>query len=459
MDETDLTTARARARVGTLLNGRWHLDELVGMGGMAAVYAATHRNGKRVAIKILHPEISVDDNARQRFLREGYAANQVGHRGAVTADDDGTTEDGVAFLVMELLEGETLEERSARHGGRLSAREVLALMDQVLATLVAAHEQGIVHRDLKPENLFLTRDGVVKVLDFGIARMQDKSGASPSQTQGIMGTPSFMAPEQARGRWQDVDARTDLWAIGACMFTLLSGRVVHQAETANEALVLAVTQRAPAVAEFVANIRPELAALVNKALGYERELRFQTASEFREALHVAHATISGDESVPSLRVPIASAVSLLQPNPLRLTTGGGVAASVSTSPTTRVERPKRVWRAPLVLATLTGVLLLAIIGRGLLGVSKTALPSAQETLAASPAPPAAPRQAVVGTSALPALPRASVALVPDAAAPPPVPRPSFSVSRPSAARPPVSVGPKPSAAPKKTTSDPFKKRH
>src|SRR5450432_4684491 len=106
MEQTDTTTtARAHARVGSLLNGRWHLDQLLGVGGMAAVYAATHRNGKRVAIKILHPEISVDDNARRRFLREGYAANQVDHRGAVTADDDGTTEDGLAFLVMELLDG------------------------------------------------------------------------------------------------------------------------------------------------------------------------------------------------------------------------------------------------------------------------------------------------------------------------------------------------------------------
>jgi len=138
MEPTDLVTQRAQARVGALLNGRWRLNKLVGVGGMAAVYAATHRNTKRVAIKILHPEISVDENARQRFLMEGYAANQVGHRGAVAADDDGLTEDGVAFLVMELLEGETLEERGIRKGGKLLDREVLALMDQALSTLEAA---------------------------------------------------------------------------------------------------------------------------------------------------------------------------------------------------------------------------------------------------------------------------------------------------------------------------------
>src|ERR1700742_4034989 len=148
MEETDSTLQRAQARVGALLNGRWRLDKLVGVGGMAAVYAATHRNSKRVAIKILHPEIPADDGARSRFVREGYAANQVGHRGAVMADDDGVTEDGTAFLVMELLEGETLDERSTRRGGKLEVREVLSLVDQALATLEAAHARNIVHRDL-----------------------------------------------------------------------------------------------------------------------------------------------------------------------------------------------------------------------------------------------------------------------------------------------------------------------
>src|SRR6185369_8257261 len=107
--------------------------------------------------------------------REGYVANRVGHRGAVAVDDDDTADDGAAFLVMELLQGETLDARMRRKGGRLAADEVLALADQILDTLAAAHEQGIVHRDLKPENLFITRDGVVKMLDFGIARLREMS--------------------------------------------------------------------------------------------------------------------------------------------------------------------------------------------------------------------------------------------------------------------------------------------
>jgi serine/threonine-protein kinase len=378
MDETDPTTVLARARVGSTLNGRWHLDQLVGVGGMAAVYAATHRNGKRVAVKILHPEISLDDNARQRFLREGYAANQVGHRGAVAADDDGTTEDGTAFLVMELLEGETIEQRFAHTGGTLPAVELLPLMDQALATLVAAHDQGIVHRDLKPENLFITRDGVLKVLDFGIARMRDRFGKSPSQTQGVMGTPSFMAPEQARGRWEDVDARTDLWAIGATMFSALSGRVVHQAETPNETLVLAITERAPALTKVVPNAHPAVAALVDKALSYERELRFQSAIEFRHALRRTYAAITDNESLPPISVPALIVSPVVHAVSPRLPTESGVAASVRGAET-RMARTKPSAKTKLALLSMLGVGLLGFVSaRSLSGAHGKPAPIALE---------------------------------------------------------------------------------
>jgi len=447
MDETDLTVTRAQARVGTLLNGRWHLDKLVGVGGMAAVYAATHRNTKRVAVKILHPEISADDNARQRFLREGYAANQVGHRGAVSADDDGLTEDGVAFLVMELLEGETIEERSARHGGTLRGREVLALMDQALATLEAAHAKGVVHRDLKPENLFLTREGVVKVLDFGIARLDQSAHKSPSQTQGIMGTPSFMAPEQARGRWEDVDARTDLWAIGATMFTLFSGRFVHEAETVNEALVAAVTQRARSLGSLATGVHPAIVAVVDKALAYERELRFQSASELRAALRAADAVIAGDETSPSLRVPLASAAgpgnatSGTQARSAALTADGMASSvrSAQTSPTAPNGRAK----LPLVATSLLALLVVVWFGRGLMhgpagGGAAAAVPPSPVAPIAPAAPDTDPARKPAATAAAAAGPPA--AAMPGEPAQPAKPHAasvqaaSASIAHPAAAR-------------------------
>src|ERR1700678_2561544 len=135
----DPLTGRVRTRVGHTLKGKWRLDVLLGVGGMAAVYGATHRNGSRVAVKILHPELSTNAEVRSRFTREGHAANAVGHDGAVKVIDDDAAEDGSLYLVTELLDGETLEDRRVRSGGRLREDEVLSVADHVLDVLVAAH--------------------------------------------------------------------------------------------------------------------------------------------------------------------------------------------------------------------------------------------------------------------------------------------------------------------------------
>src|SRR5690606_13718470 len=165
----------AEKRVGETICGKWHLDRVIGVGGMAAVYEATHRNRNRVAIKLLHPALSIEEGTRQRFLREGYVANTIRHDGAVRVLDDDVTEDGYAFLVMELLKGETVEERLHRKGGFLSPHEALTITEQLLEVLEAAHDQNVVHRDIKPDNLFLTDEGKLKVLDFGIARLSQGS--------------------------------------------------------------------------------------------------------------------------------------------------------------------------------------------------------------------------------------------------------------------------------------------
>ena len=289
---------RAQARVGQVLRGKWRLDRLLGVGGTACVYAATHRNGKRGAVKLLLAELAADEEARRRFLREGYVANRIEHPGAVAVLDDDTTEDGAVFLVMELLEGQTLEDFCrSRPGGRLDPSEVAFIADKLLDVLTAAHNKGIVHRDLKPENVFLTTKGEVKILDFGIARMHD--AASP-QTMGrmtevghIMGTPSFMPPEQALGHGDEIDGRTDLWALGAVMYYTLTGKLVHQAETLNKVLLSAMTRTAPPLASAVPGLPqpPALCAVVDRALSFQREGRFADARLMQQALRGAMATM------------------------------------------------------------------------------------------------------------------------------------------------------------------------
>jgi tRNA A-37 threonylcarbamoyl transferase component Bud32 len=291
-EEIDQLVERARQRIGTVVSGKWTIDRLIGVGGMAVVYAATHRNKKRAALKMLHAGLSVDSAVRERFLREGYVANSVEHDGVVRVDDDDVAEDGSAYLVMELLEGETLDRRWARKGHRLPVGEVLSITNYVLDVLVVAHAAGVVHRDLKPENVFVHKRGVVKILDFGIARVREMGQRSTvTRTGSIMGTPAFMAPEQARGRWNEVDVRTDLWAVGAMMFTLLTGRFVHQAETANETLALAMTQPAPRLASVLPDVPREVARVVDQALAYRMDERFQDATAMQQAVRFAyHAT-------------------------------------------------------------------------------------------------------------------------------------------------------------------------
>src|SRR5580692_2289878 len=178
--QDDPQVVRARGRIGVLLQDKWKLDSLLGIGGMAAVYAATHRNGKRVAVKMLHPEFSHDEEIRTRFLQEGYAANTIQHDGAVSVLDDDLAPDGSAFIVMELLEGETVEQRWERSGQRLPIGDALVIIEQLLDVLVAAHARNVVHRDIKPENLFVTKAGAVKVLDFGIAKVFEQRKARQS---------------------------------------------------------------------------------------------------------------------------------------------------------------------------------------------------------------------------------------------------------------------------------------
>lgn len=301
----DEAQRRAQRRVGRVLRGKWTLDRLLAVGGMASVYAGTHRNGTRGAIKILHPELAVDAELRSRFLREGYAANSIGHAGVVRAIDDDEEEDTV-FLVMELLEGESIEARVARQGRVLPPSEVLALTDQVLDILAAAHDAGVIHRDIKPDNLFLTSTGEVKLLDFGIARISQSSRRSTGTEPGAtMGTPVYMAPEQARGRWAEVDCRTDLWSVGATMFSLISGRFVHDAETENEQLLAAMSHRARSLASVAPAAPASVVEVVDRALQYEKESRWQDARVMQHAVRLAYHGLFGKPitTAPRLRVP------------------------------------------------------------------------------------------------------------------------------------------------------------
>ncbi len=274
---------RAERRVGSVVRRKYHLDALLGVGGTAAVFAATHRNGSRVALKMLHPELSSISEVQTRFLREGYVANRIRHSGVVRIiDDDDDDELQTVFLVVELLEGFTLAERTAAQGGKLQPEEARDHIVGVLEILEAAHVEGIVHRDVKPENVFLTTANELKILDFGIARLLDGTGTTRSGQ--LLGTPAFMAPEQAGGRVREVDARTDVWSAGALLFSLVTGRHVHVARSAPEQMLFAATHDAPRLRSIVPSAEPELAEVVDRALRRDRDERWPSAGAMRRAL-------------------------------------------------------------------------------------------------------------------------------------------------------------------------------
>ena len=281
----DVPYASARDRLGQTLCGKYRLDEVLGVGGTAVVFRATNANGNGVAVKLLHDHLCKSRDVTRRFMREAYLANLLEHPGIIRVLDDDVDEDGVAFLVLELLEGETLEERRVRLGGRLAVDEVLGYVDSLLEVLELAHDKQIVHRDIKPSNVFLTTAGELKVLDFGIARILDQQGAATATKTGQMiGTPAFMPPEQALSKPKEIDQQTDLWAVGATMFTLLSSELVHVAESSSEHLVKAATLHARSVARVLPGVPANVEKLVGRALRFEKKERWTSATEMRQEL-------------------------------------------------------------------------------------------------------------------------------------------------------------------------------
>ena len=286
---------QARSRVGMVLNEKWTLERLIGIGGMACVYAAKHRNGAKAAVKVLHPDIGRIEEVLRRFLREGKAANLVDHPGAVKVLDDDVIssgpDKGAAFLVMELLEGESLEDR-IESGPPISEREMLVILQQILDVLAVAHASGVIHRDLKPENLFLAKSKDepdvaprVKILDFGLARLAD--GGIGTVHGLAIGTPSYMPPEQAGGKADEIELRTDLFAVGATSFRILAGRTVHPGKNAVDIVLKMARDAAPKLRSVAPSISEATARVIDRALEFKKQDRWPDAKTMRAAVDEA----------------------------------------------------------------------------------------------------------------------------------------------------------------------------
>ncbi|MCW5837008.1 MAG: serine/threonine protein kinase, partial [Labilithrix sp.] len=348
---------------GDVLGGRYELESRLGKGGMGEVWRARSvETGERVAVKVLLDDVAADKTLYKRFLREARAASAVKHPNVVELREVQEGEGGAPFLVMELLRGETLGRRLKREGA-LPAAETAAILLPVFDAVEAAHAAGIVHRDLKPENIFLARDGGdggervrVCVLDFGIAKRVEKLAApvaagaaettAAAETTGAMlGTPYYMAPEQALGE-RDIDGRADVWALGVILYECLSGRRPTEAPTLGAILKIIVTDGVPPLGDVVTDVDPELAEAVTRMLRTSRAERAPTLDGVRAALArqrssgvVLDLSIAEDEEVPAST------------------------ASSTTGPTPR--RSRRSWRSTLAAGGAAALALatLAFVGR------------------------------------------------------------------------------------------------
>ena len=285
------TWTRPEDLVGTVLADRYKVQKVLGDGGMGSVFLAEHVTlRKRVAIKVLHPELCRDQTQVDRFLQEARAASMIGHENIVDIVDFGPVPGGSVFFAMEYLEGEDLADLLRREK-RLPWSRAKGLMLQIVRALAAAHDKGIIHRDLKPANCFLVKksDGrdFVKLLDFGIAKVNDPEAGDASgltRTGAVFGTAKYMAPEQACG--EPADARTDIYAAAVCLYEFLTGQVPFDGDNFMRVLSRHLTEplTLPSTMAPDAAISPAVESIVVKALSKKREDRYQSMLEFEEAL-------------------------------------------------------------------------------------------------------------------------------------------------------------------------------
>jgi eukaryotic-like serine/threonine-protein kinase len=263
----------------SMLGGRYRVERRLGAGGMAEVfYGFDTVLNRPVAIKILAPQYARDASFVDRFRREAQAAARLNHPNVVAVYDSGS-DDGTHFIVMEFVEGRTLADFLAK-GGKLAPAKAVEIAERIADALQAAHTQGVIHRDVKSANVMVTREGTVKVMDFGIARMAE--GDNVTQTAAVLGTASYLSPEQAQGR--PVDARSDIYSLGVVLYEMLTGGVPFVGDTAVAVAYKHVQETPPLPSTKNPEVSPALDAVVMRAMAKNPANRYQTAEEFRQDL-------------------------------------------------------------------------------------------------------------------------------------------------------------------------------
>jgi serine/threonine-protein kinase len=338
---------------GRTLFGKWTVERVIGAGGTSTVLQARHRNGRHAALKVLHRHLADHGRMRERFLREGRLANLVRHPGVVAVLDDFISDDGTAVLVLELVDGKTLSALAKESGGILTQHAVVTAAQEVLDILAVAHEAKVVHRDIKPENILLCENGAYKLADFGLAGLCHELGMLTGTNQ-TLGTPAYMSPEQARGDTLHIDARTDIWGLGATMFTLLTGRYVHANASRKNLVVAAATEPAPSILSVEPGLAPSLAAVIDRALRTDKEERWPNALAMLAELRSIDLPMS---EIRPVRTAATHDNTTLSTAPFSRTSRSQAETSMAKRPSAR--RPLELVLVALALAVLVALFVAA----------------------------------------------------------------------------------------------------
>jgi len=286
--------------VGTVIDNKYEVIQLIGEGGMGVVYEVKHTLiGRRLAMKFLHKQYVTSEEVTTRFHREAQAAAQIGHDNIIEVTDMGTTEDGSPYIVMEYLDGEDLKGILEKEV-QIAPERAANILSQVLSALAGAHNVNIIHRDMKPENIYLVNKSenpdFVKLLDFGISKFRalEGEGKGLTQTGTVLGTPYYMSPEQARGD-HNIGHAADIYAVGVIMFQMLTGELPFDAPNYNALLIKILTEQPPDPREIAPDMPEDLAKVILKAMNREPVGRFHTCMEFRDAL-TPYRSITGSSS-------------------------------------------------------------------------------------------------------------------------------------------------------------------
>lgn len=347
--------------------GRYEIRGKIGEGGMGEVYSAHDLElDRNVAIKLLPNEFTADEERRSRFRQEARVVSALNHPNVITIYEIGENDFG-HFLATEFIEGKTLREVIKRES--LTLTRILKIVEQAANALVAAHHEHIVHRDVKPENIMVRRDGIVKVLDFGLAKpvagfkAQDDSSENKTIPGTVMGSARYMSPEQARGI--EVDQRTDIWSLGVVLYELLVGKAPFDGETTADTLAAVIYHEPEPIVNLLPNVPVELQRILRKSLQKDREERYQDVKDFaldvKELLYDLEHSNSGDRSAHIISNPEFSE----NPTIIHRTASGNHATdktSVMTSGPAYAAAAARRLRWPLALASVFGIMLLAVVG-------------------------------------------------------------------------------------------------